>query len=124
MKKLFNVFVNYPLTMSIVLGLMLAVVGVFFSPANAQQQLPIRVAKGPDPVAPQFQQVIEITSMADKLVISDVIANRGNCKVIYRNANQFKLNFGGKAQFIVGNHCNLIEVQTVTNYGTVATTFR
>ncbi|WP_316672910.1 hypothetical protein [uncultured Tolumonas sp.] len=76
--------------------------------------------------------ILQVTSRTDKLVVTDIILNRGNCLI--RNKSKFKVNgdlrlpvsiaFGNTAEFyIVPSNCNMLEVNVVTDRGNVVFTF-
>lgn len=76
--------------------------------------------------------ILQVTSRTDKLVVTDIILNRGNClirgKSTYKTVGDIKLPisiaFGNTAEFyIVPTNCNMLEVNVVTDRGNAVFTF-
>ncbi len=72
-----------------------------------------------------YMNDLVITSLQDKVIIQNIIANRGRCKVSKNTLQNLRfkklpvpLFFGDSASFSLRNGCrNLLEVEVKTNYG-------
>ena len=92
---------------------------------------PIRISAGKyyNQFSHKYYPQVTITSVSDKIIIKDVIVNKGNCRydktnyygsfgnIRTRNLFPKKLLYGQKLEITV-HRCNILRVDVKTNQGT------
>lgn len=63
--------------------------------------------------------VVEVTAVTDEVIIEDVIANNGNCKMTAITQKSFPktLNYGQVVKAGYTAKCNLVKVEVITDKG-------
>jgi hypothetical protein len=99
---------------------------------QAQAGKAIKVSKGREWVEgwKKYVTYLNIQSVTDQISISNVVLNRGRCRVSYAVTNRGATNFPVRAQFgdtvkvdLDSPPCDLIEVEITTNLGTTSYSF-
>jgi len=70
--------------------------------------------------------IVELTAVADKVIIENVIANNGNCKMTAITQKEFPktLSYGQKVTAGYTAKCNLIKVEVITDQGNWSVEFQ
>lgn len=68
---------------------------------------------------PQEMPIVSVISVVNSVIVKNVIANNGNCRMTAHRQRQFpiKLKYGSRAIAGYTTDCNLLKVEVITDQG-------
>jgi hypothetical protein len=95
---------------------------LFFSSLVWSGKAPLKISYSHQKLVYGYLPVVKVTSVTDKLIVNDIIVNRGNCGVSRkmndgRDRYPFELKYGQHSFIGVDQGCNILEIIVKTNHG-------